>query len=189
MILPDHEIKKYLEEGKIVIEPLDSPEVQIQPAWVDLRLGNEFRVFKHTDEAFIDSRNPKEYTTTIMSEDGKPIMLHPREFMLGVIKERVKLPNDIAAYIDGRSSLGRLGITAHITAGWVDPGWDGNLVVEITNLGKMPVTIYPDMRIAKLVFFKLTSPAERPYGEERGSKYKGQKSVAESKIHRDADIK
>lgn len=188
MILPDHEIKKYIEEGKIVIDPLEDPDLQIQAAWVDLKLGNWFRIFKHTDEAFIDSRNPKEYTKTITS-DGKPIMVHPGEFMLGVIKERVKLPADIAAYIDGRSSLGRLGITAHITAGWVDPGWDGNLVVEITNLGKMPVTIYPNMRIAKLVFFKLSSPAERPYGAERGSKYYRQNSVEESKIHRDAEIK
>lgn len=184
MILPDHEIKKLLKEGEIVIEPLDDPALQIQPAWVDLRLGNDFRQFKHTEEPFIDSRNPKEYTEKIVS-NGKPIMLHPREFMLGIIKERIKVPTNLAAYLDGRSSLGRLGITAHITAGWVDPGFEGNLVVEITNLGKMPVAIYPGMRIAKLVFFRLTSPVERPYGEQRGSKYKGQTSVSESKIYKD----
>src|SRR3989344_2923622 len=185
MILPDHEIKKYLKEGKIIVEPLEDTNVQIQAAWVDLKLGNEFKVFKHTSEPFIDSKDPKEYTETLKSADGKPIMLHPREFMLGATKERIKLPLDIAAYLDGRSSLGRLGITAHITAGWIDPGWDGKLVVEITNLGKMPVTIYPDMRIAKIIFFKLTSPAEILYGAGRGSKYYGQSAVAESKIHKE----
>ncbi len=184
MILSDKDIKARMEKGDLVIEPLDDPGKQIQAAWVDLRLSNEFRVFKHTDEACIDSKNPHEYTEVIKS-NGKPIIIHPREFMLGVIKERVKLPTDMAAYIDGRSSLGRLGITAHITAGFVDPGWDGNLVVEITNLGKMPVTLYPDMRIAKIIFFQLSSACERPYGAERGSKYYGQNSVSESKIHKD----
>lgn len=186
MILPDHEIKKYLAEGKIVVEPLTDPEVQIQAAWIDLRLGDEFKVFKHTQEAFIDSKNPKEYTEDIIA-NGRPIILHPKEFMLGITKETIKMPADLVGYIDGRSSLGRLGVTAHITSAWVDPGFEGRLVLEISNLGKMPVTIYPDMRVAKLLFFKLTSPSERPYNL-RSSKYQNQSKVTESKIHTDKNI-
>ncbi len=187
MILPDHEIKKYLQEGRIVIDPITDPEVQIQAAWVDLRLGNEFKVFKLTHEAFIDSKNPKEYTESITINE-KPLIIHPKEFVLGITKERIKIPSDLVGYVDGRSSLGRLGITAHITSAWVDPGFEGKLVLEISNLGKMPVMIYPEMRVAKLLFFKLTSPAERPYGEARGSKYKNQDKVTESKIHNDRNI-
>ncbi|MEM7815672.1 MAG: dCTP deaminase [Candidatus Aenigmatarchaeota archaeon] len=182
MILPDHEIKKLLKEGKLVIEPLDDPETQIQPACVDLRLGSEFRVFKYTSEAFIDSRNPKEYTQTFVT-DGKPFILHPKEFVLGITKETIKIPPDIAAYVDGRSSLGRIGITAHITSGWVDPGFSGRLVLEISNLGKMPVTLYPGMRICKLLLFRMSSPSEVPYDKRKGAKYIGQKTVLESKIH------
>lgn len=187
MILPDHEIKKYLAEGKIIIEPLDEPDIQIQAACVDLKLGNEFRVFKITSDAFIDSKNPGEYTELLVS-NGKPIILHPREFMLGITKERIKLPADIVGYIDGRSSLARLGITAHITAGYIDPGWDGKLVMEISNLGKMPVSLYPEMKIAKIVFHKMSSSAALPYNL-RNNKYQNQSTVGESKIYKDGDTK
>ncbi len=187
MILPDHEIRKYLAEGKIVIEPLTDPEVQIQAACVDLKLGSEFKVFKYTQEAFIDSRNPKQYTEDIILEEGGRLILHPKEFVLGITKEKIKIPADIVGYVDGRSSLGRLGITAHITSAWVDPGFEGRLVLEIANLGKMPVIIYPDMRVAKLLFFKMTSPAEKPYNM-RDSKYKNQTTVTESKIHKDNSV-
>ena len=183
MILPDHEIRKYLQEKRVTIEPLDDPDVQIQAACVDLRLGSEFQVFKHTAEPFIDSRNPKEHTETV-TVDQRPFILHPGEFVLGITKERVKIPADLAAYIDGRSSLGRLGVTAHITSGWIDPGFEGKLVLEISNLGKMPVTLYPDMRICKLLLFKLNSPAQKPYGA-RKSKYHMQEHVQGSKIHED----
>ena len=184
MILPDHEIRKLLKEGRISIEPME--DGQVQAACVDLRLGSEFRVFKYTSEAFIDSRNPKEYTQTYCS-DGKPFILHPKEFILGITKESIKVPDDLAAYVDGRSSLGRLGITAHITSGWVDPGFQGKLVLEISNLGKMPVTLYPDMRICKLLFFQLNSPAEVPYYKKKDAKYRNQESVCESKIHDEKD--
>ena len=186
MILPDHEIRKYLAEGKIVIDPLSDPEVQIQAAWVDLRLGSEFKVFKLTQEAFIDSKNPKEYTENIVSEEA-PIIIHPKEFVLGITKEKIRVPADLVGYVDGRSSLGRLGITAHITSAWVDPGFEGRLVLEISNLGKMPVSIYPNMRVAKLLFMKLTSAAERPYNM-RDSKYKNQSTVVESKMHKDKNV-
>ncbi len=186
MILPDHQIKKLLEEGRIIIEPLDDPESQIQSACVDLRLGSEFKVFKYTSEPFIDSKNPREYTQTHITE-GRPFVLHPKEFVLGITKEKVKIPPDMAAYLDGRSSLGRLGITAHVTSGWIDPGFEGKLVLEISNLGKMPVTLYPGMRICKLLFFCLTSPSEIPYNMRKNAKYHGQNEISQSKIHEDAD--
>ena len=184
MILPDHEIRKLLSSGNVVVEPLE-PE-QVQAACIDLRLGDEFRVFKSTSEAFIDSRNPKEYTQAVAS-DGKPFIIHPKEFILGITKESIKIPDDLAAYLDGRSSLGRLGITAHITSGWIDPGFHGKLVLEISNLGKMPVTLYPGMRICKLLLFKLSSPCEVPYDKRKSAKYRDQETVSESRIHSDKD--
>jgi dCTP deaminase len=186
MILPDHEIRKLLKEGRISIEPLDDPESQIQPACVDLRLGSEFRVFKYTSEALIDSKNPKEYTESYCS-GGKPFILHPKEFILGITKESIRIPGDLAAYVDGRSSLGRLGITAHITSGWVDPGFSGKLVLEISNLGKMPVTLYPGMKICKLLFFQMSSPAEVPYDQRKTAKYRNQETLCESRIHSEKD--
>jgi dCTP deaminase len=184
MILPDHEIRKCLKDGRISVEPLDNPEEQIQAAWVDLRLGSEFHVFRYTKEPYIDSRNPKEYTERICS-DGEPFILHPKEFVLGVTHEKIRVPGDLTAYVDGRSSLGRLGVTAHITSGWVDPGFEGRLVLEISNLGKMPMTLYPKMRICKLIFLKLSSPSEKPYNLRSGSKYMNQESVCQSKIYKD----
>jgi len=182
MILPDHEIRKLLKSGKLEIDPLD-PD-QIQPACVDLSLGSEFGIFKHLQEPYIDARNPKEYTE-VLDTQGKPFTLHPGEFVLGITRERIKLPADLAGYVDGRSSLGRLGVTAHITSGWIDPGFSGRLVLEISNLGKMPVTIYPGMRICKLLLFKLTSPAEVPYDKKPDAKYHEQDSVLQSRIHAD----
>lgn len=180
MILPDHEIRKAIEEGRLVIEPLDDPATQIQPAWVDLSLGSEFRIFKHTEEAFIDAKNPQDYTELKVVDNA--MVLHPQEFVLGITKERIRLPDDMVAFVDGKSSIGRLGITAHITSGWVDPCFEGRLVLEMSNLGKMPVKVYPGMRICKLVLIKMSSPAEVPYHLRKESKYRGQDSVVESKI-------
>jgi len=178
MIIPDHEIRKLLSSGNVVVEPLE-PE-QVQAACIDLRLGDEFRVFKSTSEAFIDSRNPKEYTECIKS--GEKFIIHPNEFILGITMERVRLPADVAAYVDGKSSLGRLGVTAHITSSLVEPGWDGRLVLEIANLGKMPVVLYPGMKICKLVLMRMSSASERPYNTRAETKYKGQSGVIESRI-------
>ncbi|MBI4021105.1 MAG: dCTP deaminase [Candidatus Aenigmarchaeota archaeon] len=185
MILPDHEIRAALQAGTIAIEPLTDPETQIQAAWVDLSLGREFKVFKHTQEPFIDSRQPREYTESVDAGD-RPFTIHPHEFILGITKEKIRIPADLAAYVDGRSSLGRLGVTAHITAGWIDPGFEGRLVLEISNLGKMPVTLYPGMRICKLVFFRLSSPAQVPYNKKKNPKYLHQDTISQSKIHEDA---
>lgn len=184
MILPDHEIKAHLKAKKIVIEPLEDPDVQIQPAWVDLRLGNEFRVFKTTGTPFLDTKNLKDnYTETVTVKDGQPFIMHPREFVLGKVLEYIRLPDDLVGSVDGRSSLGRLGIVVHTTSASVNPGWEGNLVLEMANVGKMPVAIYPGMRICKIMFHQMSSPAERPYGKRAGAKYQGQKSVLQSKIN------
>ncbi len=182
MILPDHEIKKLIEEGRIGIEPLQ--ENQIKSACVDLSLGPEIRIFRHTHEPCIDSKVPSDYIESTVMEKGK-FILHPGEFILGITKEKVSLPDDIVGYVDGKSSLGRIGITAHITSGWVDPGFGGRLVLEITNLGRMPVVLYAGMKICKILFFSMSSPSKVPYNIRQDSKYHGQMDIEQSKIHED----
>jgi len=186
MIIPDHEIKKLLEEGRIVIKPLDNPDVQIQPAGVDLRLGNEFRLFKSSSVAYIDTKQKTEnYTEMIRVEDGKQFIIHPGEFVLGAIKEYIKVSNELVGSVDGRTSLGRLGISIHSTASSINPGWEGHLVLEISNMGRMPVALYPGMRIAKLTLHKLSSPCEKGYGERGDTKYNKQEGVSETRVHED----
>ncbi len=183
MILPDHEIRKRLEEGSVIVEPLDDPDVQIQPAGIDLRLGNEFRIFKVTSTPYIDvKKKVEDYTEIVQKKDDEHFILHPHEFVLASIKEYIKMPSDLVGAVDGRSSLGRLGIVVHATSSSINPGWEGRLVLEMTNIGKMPVALYPGMRIAKLAFHKLSSPAERPY-DKRGGKYQKQDGIAEAKIY------
>jgi dCTP deaminase len=187
MILPDHEIMKYLREGKLVVEPLDNPEVQIQPAWVDLRLGNEFRTFKVIGIPYIDTRQRAEdYTEKHVIPNEKPFIIHPGEFVLGKVLEYVRLPADIMGSVDGQSSLGRLGVVVHTTSASVNPGWEGHLVLEMANVGRMPVKIYPGSKICKIAFHKLSSPAKRPYNVRKESKYNRQKEIIESRIYKDA---
>jgi len=186
MILPDHEIRKLLAEGKIVIEPLDNPEIQIQPAWVDLRLANEFRTFKVIGTPFIDVKVKTEnYTEKHMIDEDQPFIIHPGEFVLGKVLEYVKLPADIMGSVDGQSSLGRLGVVVHTTSSSINPGWEGNLVLEMANLGKMPVKLYPGSKICKITFHQLSSPAERPYNVRKEAKYQQQKDIIESKVYED----
>lgn len=186
MILPDHEIKKYLEEGRLVVEPLENPDIQIQPAWIDLRLGNRFRVFRLTSIPYIDTKSDSEaHTEKFTIEDDKPFIIHPGEFILGGVKEYIKMPPDLMGVVDGRSSLGRVGIVVHSTSASINPGWEGEFVLEITNIGKMPVAIYPGQRIAKLVLHKLTSPAERPYNKRKEAKYHKERDVTATRIHED----
>lgn len=181
MILSDKDIKNYIESGKIFINPKIKDE-QLQSAWIDLTLGKEFRTFKSIRSALVDPKNPEEITEVITVEEDKPFIIHPGEFILGTVNEYVKFPNDLAGAVDGRSSLGRLGVVVHITSTFVDPGWEGKLVLEITNVGKMPVALYPGMRICKLVFMKLSSPSERPYNVKKDAKYFKQNKVDQSKI-------
>jgi dCTP deaminase len=181
MILSDKDIKSYIESGKISIEP-ELKEEQLQSAWIDLTLGKEFRTFKSTQSAMVDPKNPEDITEMIKINEDKPFIIHPGEFILGTVNEYIKFPNDLAGAVDGRSSLGRLGVVVHVTSTFVDPGWEGRLVLEITNIGKMPVALYPGMRICKLVFMKLSSPCEKPYYMKKDAKYFKQDSVDYSKI-------
>jgi dCTP deaminase len=184
MILSDRDIKNSIKTGRICIKP-DLKDEQFQPAWIDLTLGKEFRAFKSTQSSLIDPKNPEELTEIIVMDEDKPFIIHPGEFVLGTVNEYVKFPNDLAGAVDGRSSLGRLGVVVHVTSTFVDPGWEGKLVLEITNVGKMPVALYPGMRICKLVFMELSSPAERPYYMKKDAKYFKQDKIDQSKINQE----
>jgi dCTP deaminase len=189
MILPDHEIRKMLEEGKLVIEPLENTDLQIQPAGVDLRLGNEFRIFKVGSTPYIDTRQKNtDYTESVVLEDDRPFIIHPGEFVLASIKEYIKMPCNLMGSVDGKSSLGRLGIAIHTTSASINPGWEGRFVLEITNMGRMSVALYPNMRIAKLVIHKLSSDCQRPYNTRDECKYNKQDRVLESQIHKETEV-
>lgn len=191
-ILSDVDIKKYLDEGKIVIDPIEDDK-QIQPSSVDLRLGDEFKGFKIVTKPFIDPFDKidlESYMELLTVEEGEPFIIHPGEFTLATTYEYVKIPDDIVARVEGRSSMGRLGITMHVTAGYIDPGFEGKITLEISNIGKMPVALYPGQRVCQIVFETMTSPSAKPYGhKERDSKYMGQTGPQVSKIKQDFDIK
>ena len=162
-VLSDGTIRRLVEEGRIVIEPWDPGLVQ--PASVDLRLGDSFRVFHNHRAAAIDLRDPPtNLTEEVVVADGEPFVIHPGEFVLGRTLECVELPDDIVARIEGKSSIGRLGLIVHATAGFVDPGFKGTLTLEITNLTRIPIKLYAGLLIAQLSFMTLDAPAERPYG-------------------------
>lgn len=185
MILSDRDIKKALKEKRIVVKPKPNLDEQLGSSSLDLRLGYHFRVFKHRRMPFVDPLNPD--TTMGMTEEVKiskkePYVIQPREFVLASILEWVELPDDISARIDGRSSLGRLGLVIHSTAGHIDAGFQGAITMEITNIGMMPILLYPKMRICQLVFEPLSSPAERPYTKKPGAKYHSQKTSIETAI-------
>ncbi|MBE6493388.1 MAG: dCTP deaminase [Methanosphaera stadtmanae] len=191
-ILSDIDIKKYLDDGKIVIDPIKDIK-QIQPSSVDLRIGNEFKGFTITSKPFIDPRDNTDlesYMNSFTIEEGKPFIIHPGEFTLATTYETVKLPADIVARVEGRSSMGRLGVTMHVTAGYIDPGFEGKITLEISNIGKMPVALYPGQRVCQIVFETMTSPSLKPYGhEDRDSKYMNQNGPQVSKIKQDYDLK
>ena len=191
MILSDGDILRRLAEGDLVVEPLDDPDLQVQPASVDLRLGREFLEFQHANIPCIhpeSEREVDEYVEeTVVEEDGE-FILHPGDFVLGTTHERVEVPDDLIAHVEGRSSLGRLAVVVHATAGLADPGYEGQITLELSNLGTAPVALTPGMRISQLTFTELKNPAERPYGEERGSKYQGQSGPQASKIQGDREF-
>lgn len=192
-ILSDKDIEIYLKEGKIKIDPLLNTEKQIQPSSVDLRLGNEFKGFKIIKKPFIDPKDPEDiesYMETIKIEEGEYFIIHPNEFTLATTFEKVTIPDNLVARVEGRSSMGRLGVTMHVTAGFIDPGFEGNITLEISNIGKMPVVLYPGQRVCQIVFETMTSPAKRPYGHpERNSKYMGQTKPEGSRIKEDYELK
>jgi dCTP deaminase len=182
LILSDRDIRKQIDSGRLVIEPFD-PDM-IQPSSVDLRVDRTFRIFANTRYPYIDVRQPMDdLTETVDVKDGEAFILHPGEFVLGSTLERVTLPDDLVARIEGKSSLGRLGLLIHSTAGFVDAGWSGHLTLELSNVANLPITIYPGMKIGQLCLFEMTSPAERPYGD-RG-KYQGQRGPTPSRFYED----
>lgn len=184
-VLSDRDIKKALKEGRIKIDGLNPSNVSV--ASVDLRLGNEFRVFRHTEVTHIDIKEglKEELTELIKMPDGKAFTIHPGEFVLANTMEYIALPNDLMARLDGRSSLGRLGIVIHSTAGSVDPGFEGTLVLEIANISRVPVKLWPGMKVCRLTFEELTTPSETPYSKRKSSKYFKQLGPGVSKIDRD----
>jgi len=184
-VLSDSDIKKELENGALKIYPLDRSLISL--ACVDLRLGYEFRVFKHTGLTHIDTRSlpEEEFMETVKVKDDEPFTIHPGEMVLGITYEHVTIPSSLLARLDGRSSLGRIGILVHTTAGSIDPGWIGNITLEIANIAKFPVVLYPKMRICRLTFDMLSSPTTTPYTLRPGSKYVNQKGPDVSKIELD----
>jgi len=191
MILSDADILGRLEEGDLVIDPLDEPDLQVQPASVDLRLGREFLEFQRTNISCIhpdSEREVEEYVEETVVDPDDEFVLHPGDFVLGTTRERVEVPPDLIAHVQGRSSLGRLAIVIHATAGIVDPGYRGQITLELSNLGTAPVALTPGMRISQVIFTELTSRAQRPYGVERGSKYQDQSGPQASLIEFDDEF-
>ena len=191
-ILSDKTIKEYLEEGKIVIDSLKD-EQQIQPSSVDMRLGDEFKVFKVIRKPYIDPKDEDdiaEYMESSTVPEGEAFIIHPNEFALATTQEYVKVPDDLVARVEGRSSMGRLGVTMHVTAGYVDPGFEGRITLEISNIGAMPVALYPGQRVCQLVFETMTTPAELPYGHpKRNSKYMKQLKPESIRVKLDYELK
>ena len=184
-VLSDRTIKEELAAGRLVIEPLD--EANIQPASIDLQLDRVFRIFRVTRRPFVDVRQPMDDLTELVTiEDDEPFIIQPGTFVLGSTLEYVTLPDDIVARVDGRSSLGRLGLLVHATAGYVDPGWTGKLTLELSNQSQMPIALYYGMKISQISFLRMSTPVDRPYGSESlASKYQGQTGPTPSRIFQD----
>jgi dCTP deaminase len=183
MILSDKTIRAELEAGGIVIDPIG--EDAIQPSSVDLHVDRFFRVFRNDTTPFIDPKQPQDDLTELVEvAEGKAFILHPGEFVLGSTRERVALGDDLVARLEGKSSLGRLGLLIHSTAGFVDAGWDGHLTLELSNVANLPIAIYPGMKIGQISFLRMSSPAEHPYGSDTtGSKYQGQRGPTPSRYY------
>lgn len=186
MVLSDRSIKEEIAKGRIIIEPLN-PSC-IQPASVDVHLDRNLLVFKTWRHPFyIDvKQNQQDLTEVAETSEDKPFFLSPGEFVLASTMESVALPDDIVGRLEGKSSLGRIGLLIHSTAGYIDPGWQGHLTLELSNVSKLPITLYYKMRIGQISFLRLTSPVERPYGSAGlGSKYQGQTEPTQSRYYRD----
>jgi dCTP deaminase len=183
MVLSDRSIRAEIEAGRVVIDPYDAGLVQ--PSSIDVRVDRRFRVFQNSRYPYIDVRQAMEDLTELVEVEGEePFILHPGEFVLGQTLERVTLPNDLVARLEGKSSLGRLGLLIHSTAGFVDSGFSGNLTLELSNVANLPITIYHGMPIGQISFMRMDSPVERPYGSgETGSKYQGQGEPTPSRFY------
>jgi dCTP deaminase len=187
VVLSDRTIRRLLDEGRIAIDPFD--DGLVQPSSVDVRVDRFFRVFHNARYPFIDVKEPQEELTELVQvDDETPFILHPGEFVLGSTLERIRLPNDLVARLEGKSSLVRLGLLIHSTAGFIDPGWDGHVTLELSNVANLPITIYHGMKIGQLSFVQMTEPAETPYGADAlGSKYQGQRGPTPSRYWKNFD--
>lgn len=192
MILSDRDIRKAIEEGRVRIES-EQPELfaHIHASSMDLRLGSTFKLYEHSKFAVLDPKQPESFAgnmRTITVPEGEPFIVQPGEFVLGVTQETLTLPDDLVARVEGRSSLGRLGIIVHSTAGFVDPGFSGTITLEISNLNRLPVALYPGMRICQLAFEIMSSPADMPYHMKPNSKYQHQVLPEESRLMADPEF-
>jgi dCTP deaminase len=183
MVLSDKSIRQEISAGRIVVDPIDPAD--IQPSSVDLHLGDDFQVFRNSRYPYIDpAREQVGLTERVFASVEEPFVLHPGEFALGTTVELIGLPDDIVGRLEGKSSLGRLGLLIHSTAGYVDPGWQGRLTLELSNVANLPIVLTPGMKIGQISFSQMTTPVERPYGHpELGSKYQGQYDATPSKMH------
>jgi dCTP deaminase len=186
-VLSDRDIAAAIAAGRVRVSPYDATD--LQPSSVDLHLDRSFRVFRNNRYPFIDVRSPQPDLTELLSiADDEPFVLHPGEFVLGQTIEWVELPDDLVARLEGKSSLGRLGLLIHSTAGYVDPGWKGNLTLELSNVANLPIALYFGMKIGQISFFQMSSPVDRPYGSAGlGSKYQGQSEPTASAYSQDFD--
>ncbi len=185
MIFSDRTMKEALASGQIAVEPLE--ESFIQPSSIDLRVAEVFRTFENHKYPVIDPKAPQDdLTTEVKATEEHPFILHPGEFVLGSTLEVVRLGDDVVARLEGKSSLGRLGLLIHSTAGFIDPGFQGHITLELSNVANLPIAIYPGMKIGQISFYQMTTPADNPYGSAAlGSKYQGQRGPTPSKMHRD----
>jgi dCTP deaminase len=181
VLLSDRDIRAELDSGRVVLDPYD--EAMLQPSSVDVRLDRYFRLFDNHKYAVIDpAQDQPDLTRLVEVDPDEPFVLHPGEFVLGSVYEAVTLPDDVAARVEGKSSLGRLGLLTHATAGFIDPGFSGHVTLELSNVATLPIKLWPGMKIGQLCFFRLTSAAEHPYGSERyGSRYQGQRGPTASR--------
>jgi dCTP deaminase len=191
MIFSDRDIKRLIEENEIRVDPAPDLNLQLGSCSLDLRLSNEFSLFEYNRTPYIDVRDPQQVqhvTKVVTVEEGDFFVLHPRTFALAVTIERLELPDDIVARLEGRSSLGRLGIVVHATASIIDPGWRGRIVLELANHGLMPVALYPGMRVCSVTFEPLSTPVDMPYWKKARAKYAEQEGPTPSRISDDPDV-
>jgi dCTP deaminase len=183
VLLSDRDLRKELESGRLGLDPFD--EAMLQPSSIDVRLDRFFRVFNNTKYTHIDPSRQQDDLTSLVEADGdEPFVLHPGEFVLGSTFETVSLPDDLAGRLEGKSSLGRLGLLTHSTAGFIDPGFEGHITLELSNVANLPITLWPGMKIGQLCLFRLSSAAENPYGSTAaGSRYQGQRGPTPSRAY------
>ncbi len=193
MILSDRDIRLLIRSKQVQIKSADKAYLKnIGPSSLDLRLGQHFKLYEHTKSPLLDPANPQTFENCTRSieikKKGEPFILHPGDFVLGVTEESIALPSNLVARVEGRSSLGRLGVIIHSTAGFIDPGFSGTITLEITNINRMPVALYPGMRVCQIAFEAMTSPAEVDYSQKKTQKYQGQVLPEESRICKDPEM-